>query len=333
MPANVYEVGDLVRSRGTFKDIDGNLVDPSQVFVEVLDPGGTKTIKQYVVDVEVIRASLGIYYLDVSVDQQGRWYMRWYSTGQYQAAGEEFTDVSRLDVDAWSPPVYAQYSDKVLALSPIAYWPLWEAAGSQAADISGNGLHGIYSDVTLGQPGIGDGETCPYFDGINDWIDLYSAGLAGVYNGAEGSILIWVKAFVDTIWDDGANNYMINLRAGSNNFMTLFNSSADSMNFQLRSGGTYRTRSENAAEYTTAWYCFGMIWSEAGDFHRGYKNGSQVGVDLNGLGTWAGPLVSTATLLGRYSTVGAAYWRGWMAHAAVFDYPLTPDQMLFISTL
>ena len=62
-----------------------------------------------------------------------------------------------LGQDAAGLAAVLLYSEKVLALSPIAYWPLWEAAGAVAEDISGNGFDGAYTGVTLGQTGIGDG--------------------------------------------------------------------------------------------------------------------------------------------------------------------------------
>ena len=50
-------------------------------------------------------------------------------------------------------------------------------------DISGNGFDGAYTGVTLGQDGIGDGNTCPLFDGANDFLDFYSAGFSSAFNG------------------------------------------------------------------------------------------------------------------------------------------------------
>jgi hypothetical protein len=58
---------------------------------------------------------------------------------------------------------------EVLANSPIAYWRLNESPGATTAvDLSGNGHHGTYSTtgVTLGQPGLGVGDTAVLFDGL-----------------------------------------------------------------------------------------------------------------------------------------------------------------------
>ena len=39
----------------------------------------------------------------------------------------------------------------------LAYWPMSEASGSTGLDVSGNSRNGTYANITLGQPGIGDG--------------------------------------------------------------------------------------------------------------------------------------------------------------------------------
>jgi len=49
------------------------------------------------------------------------------------------------------------YSEKVLAIqraNMLAYWPLGEASGTVAADVSGNGRNGATSGATPGAEGI-----------------------------------------------------------------------------------------------------------------------------------------------------------------------------------
>ena len=79
---------------------------------------------------------------------------------------------------------YVTYTGKIQALGPIAYWPLSEASGTTIVDASGNARNGAYTAVTLGQAGIGDGRTSASFDGSTSFGDLYSASLAGAFNGA-----------------------------------------------------------------------------------------------------------------------------------------------------
>src|SRR3972149_4677456 len=80
------------------------------------------------------------------------------------------------------------YAEKVLATEPsnlLAYFICGEASGTVMQEEKNN-YDGAYTGVTLGQTGIGDGNTCPLFDGANDYGNLYTAGLAGGVSGAAG---------------------------------------------------------------------------------------------------------------------------------------------------
>jgi hypothetical protein len=83
-----------------------------------------------------------------------------------------------------------RYARKMLAVAPnnlIGYWPMWELAGNIAYDRGPEGNNGAYSGVTLGQPGIGDGRSCPYFDGTNLVGLLYRAILRNTKHGKRKS--------------------------------------------------------------------------------------------------------------------------------------------------
>jgi hypothetical protein len=71
------------------------------------------------------------------------------------------------------------FESAVLADSPLAYWRFGETA-SPALDGSGNGHNGTYSGgVTLGQPGIGGGDTAALFDGIDGGVTVPNDALLG----------------------------------------------------------------------------------------------------------------------------------------------------------
>ena len=77
------------------------------------------------------------------------------------------------------------YIQKVLGIEPgnlIAYWPMSEPSGGIAINAEGTAArNGAYTGVTLAQPGIGDGNTCPLFDGANDFNNVYSASLDAAF--------------------------------------------------------------------------------------------------------------------------------------------------------
>ncbi len=89
--ANTYDKGDKVKIKGTFSDADGNLLDPTEVFVRYcIGVEGTAVTKQYVTDPEVVRESLGVFYMLVDADTTGDWYYAVYSTGTGKASDETF---------------------------------------------------------------------------------------------------------------------------------------------------------------------------------------------------------------------------------------------------
>jgi hypothetical protein len=96
--ANTYDVGDLVRVTGTFTNAASVAQDPTAVLFKYKDPSGNKTTLTYNTDVSVVKSATGVYYVDVDVDEIGRWYYRWQGTGTGQSAGESYFDAqaSRL---------------------------------------------------------------------------------------------------------------------------------------------------------------------------------------------------------------------------------------------
>ena len=95
MPINFYDLGDLVRVTGTFTRASGAVMDPAVVKCQVKTPAGVKTSYTYGVDAAMVRDSVGVYHLDVSITASGHWWYRWYSTGAGQAAAETEFRVSR----------------------------------------------------------------------------------------------------------------------------------------------------------------------------------------------------------------------------------------------
>ena len=93
--ANTYDIGDLVRVTGTFTNAAGTATDPAVVKFSYRDPSENITTLTYGTDAAVVKSATGIYYSDVSIDEAGVWWFRWFSTGTGQAAGESWVDVRK----------------------------------------------------------------------------------------------------------------------------------------------------------------------------------------------------------------------------------------------
>lgn len=81
---NQYIAGSVVELRVLFKDLDGNLVDPTEVVGEVRAPDGS------VIDItaQIQRESLGTYTAPYTPELSGLYIYRFVAEGSVIAAGE-----------------------------------------------------------------------------------------------------------------------------------------------------------------------------------------------------------------------------------------------------
>lgn len=238
-----------------------------------------------------------------------------------------YTDGGTSEVEPFT------YAEKVLNYCPIAYWPLWETEGAVAQCLVNPAQNGAYTGVMLGQPGIGDGRTSPFFDGTNDFVDIYSAVFRDAFNGAEGTWMAWARVNGVGVWTDGARRDVLNIFVDGANFMYLIKAAANNVvDWSKVSGGVAKVRQRGAVS-ATGWIHLAMTWSEAGDVQQAYFNGVAEGVALVGLGVWAGVPIATNTLIGASSQVPVGPWHGNIAHVPIFDRALPPAAIADLATV
>lgn len=225
------------------------------------------------------------------------------------------------------------YTNKVIALAPIAYWPLADAAGaSVVTDESGNGRNGTYTAVTLGQTGIGDGRTAASFDGSTSFANVFSTSLQSAFNGAEGTIATWLRVSSSSVWTDATLRSPMTLSVTGSNVVRIRKPTTSN---QIQ--GTYIANAINLSvtvgTSSLAWLHLAVTWSKSADQVIVYLNGTQSGSTLTGLGVFSGSLLSTTTTLGASSTTPAAPWSGLVAHAAVWTTPLSAAQVATLAVV
>lgn len=224
------------------------------------------------------------------------------------------------------------YTNKVKALSPIAYWPLAEASGATATDESGNGRSGSYSNVTLGVAGIGDGRTAASFNGTTSLANMFTASLQGAFNGQEGTIAAWLKVANAGVWTDAATRAAALFSVNAANLIRLRkNGTNNTIACVYVAGGTSKTVAKASFSPTTFFH-IAMTWSKAADQMIFYINGAQEGATQTGLGTFAGALGATTAVVGAESTA-AAQWNGSIAHAALWATPLSAAQIATLAVV
>ena len=213
--------------------------------------------------------------------------------------------------------------------SLILYHPMNESAGGVAIDHSPEGNDGAYTGVTLGQPGIGDGLTCPFFDGVNDYNDFYSLGLNADFDGDEGTILQWVMFNAVGDWTDGNQHYFTTI-TGTGEQIFLSKSAANTLRWYRRAGGV--TDLITIGGYADVdWMPLAVTWSVLADQLIAYKDGAQAGAIQVGLGAWATALGINGCVIGAINNTPTNPHIGLEAHTALYTAPLTPAVIAYLS--
>jgi len=218
------------------------------------------------------------------------------------------------------------YIKRILRTRPIALWPLSEPSGTVAIERV-HGWHGTHVGVTLGQPGIGDGNTCPLYDGVNDYTNVYSAELAGAFNGSEGSLMAWAKVANAGVWTDGTTKYAATVYRDSNN--RVFIAKSSSANNCLVVAYYAGAGTANIARYvygvtSTDWLHLCLTWSAGANEAIAYVD-AQPKVPVTDFGAWVG--APTAVLIGAASITPTSPWSGTLGPVALWDRALTPGEV------
>jgi hypothetical protein len=224
------------------------------------------------------------------------------------------------------------YTTKVLSYSPIAYWILGEESGTNAACQVNSAQDGTYTGVNLGSCLSPDGiNFAPYFDGANDYVNVYSATLNAVFDGQSGSLAIWCKMADASVWTDGSFRRSCVLRADDNNRVILKKQDvANQIGYNYIAGGVNTNNAANIGS-PVSWHHTVLTWDQSADEVIWYVNGIQQGAIVGGLGVFVGNLAATTTVIGADSTVPALVWHGWLSHCAIWDRPLTAAEVLDLS--
>lgn len=223
------------------------------------------------------------------------------------------------------------YQEKIKELfnsSLVAYWPMNETSGAVAYDISGKVCNGVYANVDLANT-TGPTKTrtmAPYFDGANDYCNIYSAPLVANFNGTEGTFLAWARVYDAAVWADATTRRITSLRADASNYVVVTRTAANN-NIQTVYNAAGTTRIINTTVTAVGWFFIGITWSLSTNRTKSYYNGIQSGVTQT-VGAWVNPLINTRTNLGADITTPANVWKGWLAHAMILSQEATPGQIL-----
>jgi hypothetical protein len=212
-------------------------------------------------------------------------------------------------------PDYRAKIETLFGANIVGYWPMNEASGTTCNDASASNKDLTYSGVTLGQPGIGDGKTCPYFDGVNDAVASGWAQLSGTLNITEGSLMVWSKPVGG--WSAATTGGLVEMtNMGGTNIM--MNKGQGAVELWGTGGWAYIKSSY------TGWLHIGHTWSATSGKRFSYIDGNPVSDG-----------VAFTTLPGGFPAafqVGSGWlsnnwFNGWMAHIVLLDRAATASEM------
>jgi len=254
-------------------------------------------------------------------------------TFQVEKIGETaFADTSSGSV-TYLPSVFSNFRstcqgipESILGMfspSLIAYYPLWETNGDVVVDLSPYNNHGLYegSPVLNHIPALCG--SSPAFDGMDDSADIFSPGLAAVFNGLEGTAILQLKLEPDA-WMDGKNAVYLSLRADDDNNVILYKSGTNQLEFTYTAGGRRFTATYNNIS-TDKWLTYAITWSRSHNRFLGYVAGESIYPAQSGLGNWAGDLTSAE--LGGHQDSSTYYARGALSSLVLLDREATPAEI------
>lgn len=240
----------------------------------------------------------------------------------------------------FGPKLVSSYIEKVLALSPIAYWPLNETSGAVADNAEETAARdGAYTGVTLNDAAGPDYQPVPLFDGANDFCNIYGTNpnnLDDVFDFDEGSVSIWAKVYNAGVWTDGIRRSIFRVFDSAANFIYFYkNTVSNQIRWQFVTGGAADIGS-SATVSSTDWVHIGVTWSITSGEYNQYINGVATvdsPIAFSTPNTATHPFSSNAVITGSYTTTPANVYYGWLAHPAVFDSALSAADILALATI
>jgi hypothetical protein len=140
------------------------------------------------------------------------------------------------------------------------------------------------------------------------------------------------------VWTDATARRLVRISVdGSNYVLILRTSTNNQLLCEYSAGATVKSRNISSIT-STDWIFLAFTGSKSADVTKGYMAllgapAAQQGAAQTGLGTWAGVLASTNTVIGASTTTPSLVWSGQIAHVALFGRALTEANILGLATL
>lgn len=213
----------------------------------------------------------------------------------------------------------------------VAYWPLSETTGTNAADLSGNERNGVYEGPTLAaiDAPAAMGGKIPSFDGLNDRVNVYGASLAGAINPNAGTYSVLCKLPTAAL-TDGVLRYISEFRFGSPVTSYFgFYKSATNNRLACHVRGLDSKYINMDGVYVDDFLRLTLTYDVTANRLFAYLNGVQVGTFEKHFGALQNALATAC--IGCTALTG--YHSGYAGHAAYIDRVATPEEVAALYTL
>lgn len=202
-----------------------------------------------------------------------------------------------------------------------------------------NGFPGVYTGAITGrQKGMGDGRYSILMGATNtNYINLYSAEFNAAFPRNENTFLFIARTDIEN-WESAAQQNLCRFDVADGNNLYDFRITAAYEYFWTRKGGGEEDKIQiDIRNFVSTvklddWIAYGYTSSDANELAIGYINGEEVGRNA-AIGTFAGNLSASRALLGNALVGSTQSWLKNMALVAIWNTPLKPGQMKYVSRL
>jgi len=235
-------------------------------------------------------------------------------------------------------PKYYQKLNALFDSDLVCYWPLWDLTGTVATDISHSGFNGVYSGTTLpvlGQTGIGDGKTSPYFGGVEARVNIGSANFSSVANIGEYSISAFFRIPDVDVWTTAEYFYGFNVAAGANSAISIIKNPGidNSIVCDLNNNTTLTSLISRQMPGRDKWFNVVLTNSITNNISKLYINGS-LHASAAVSGTWDGAIDTMWCAIGaRFGVLPNTPWKGNIAHVAYINRAITQAEVIRAATV
>lgn len=232
----------------------------------------------------------------------------------------------------------ASYLGRILSTQSanlLGCWPLAETSGTTADNAEGTAARdGTYANgVTLNADTFLDGTPAPSFDGIDDYVSIFSTDLSNAYNKDEMTLLAWAKIPLAATWTDATNRGIAKIGNGGTNFIQARRTST---NNQL--SGNYATSANNQRNFslagTTDWFPIVVTASASAGEVKVYSTGGQQGATITPItGTWPAVGLTLGICVIGAATSTTQFFKGLIKYVTFWSVALSAAEVAALATI